>query len=351
MVIDVRPSGMYPAAAPCERPMTGNPYHPAAACLPHVFAAVGGGCVHEGPPLGLEPHGQAPVGRLRPARRPTWSGCPLGRGRVRAPGAPDGPAQRPRPRAVSAALGGMEGRPPGAGSAISARPRPRPLDLKAPGDRPCSPPGTPRLRAWPRRTRRSGCSGSRSSCPWTSASARVAVNVRKAPFGGMILDRGGDLGLVPDQGVICPGRRGGPDLGGGPDPGQPPAPGRLQRLHRGHAGPVPGPPACSRGLGPGKAAIRYIGAQEMVQVGEPVFTSGLDRIFPRGLLVGYVSDVRPPGRGNCTWRWVLAAPLDRLGLVLILPPPPADGDPAPGRAARAVPGTAREAAATKQVAK
>ena len=76
-----------------------------------------------------------------------------------------------------------------------------------------------------------------------------------------------------------------------------------------------------QGLGPGKAAIRYIGNQEVVQVGEPVYTSGLDRIFPRGLLVGYVSAVRPHDV-ELYVEVALAAPLDRLGLVLILPAHP-----------------------------
>jgi len=95
-----------------------------------------------------------------------------------------------------------------------------------------------------------------------------------------------------------------------------------------------------QGLGPGKAAIRYIGNQEVVQVGEPVFTSGLDRVFPRGLLVGYVSAVAPHDV-ELHVEVVLAAPLDRIGLVLILPahpqmeiqPPDAPPQAAPGKQA------------------
>jgi len=76
-----------------------------------------------------------------------------------------------------------------------------------------------------------------------------------------------------------------------------------------------------QGLGPGKAALRYIGSQEVVQVGEPVYTSGLDRNFPRGLLVGYVSSVRPRDV-ELQVEVAVAAPLDRVALVLILPPQP-----------------------------
>jgi rod shape-determining protein MreC len=162
--------------------------------------------------------------------------------------------------------------------------------------------------------------GLKKLLPLDFRAARVVVNVRKAPFGGMVLDRGADLGLVPDQGVICPEG----------------VVGRIWDVGRDQASLLPldaynastgvmlarsRATGVLQGLGPGKAGIRYIGNQEVVQVGEPVFTSGLDRIFPRGLLVGYVSDVRPRDV-ELHVEVVLAAPLDRLGLVLILPPHP-----------------------------
>lgn len=156
--------------------------------------------------------------------------------------------------------------------------------------------------------------------PLDFQAARVIVNVRKAPFGGMILDRGADAGLSPDQGVIAPegvvGRLW--DVGGTqasllPLDAYNASTGVM--LARSRATGV------LQGLGPGKAAIRYIGNQEVVQVGEPVFTSGLDRVFPRGLLVGYVTAVAPHDV-ELHVEVVLAAPLDRLGLVLVLPPHP-----------------------------
>jgi rod shape-determining protein MreC len=156
--------------------------------------------------------------------------------------------------------------------------------------------------------------------PLAFRAARVIVNVRKAPFGGMILDQGADAGLVPDQGVIAPegvvGRLW--DVGATQSSLLPldaynASTGVM--LARSRATGV------LQGLGPGKAAIRYIGNQEVVQVGEPVFTSGLDRVFPRGLLVGYVSAVAPHDV-ELHVEVVLAAPLDRVGLVLILPAHP-----------------------------
>ena len=179
--------------------------------------------------------------------------------------------------------------------------------------------------------------GLKKLLPLAFRAARVIVNVRKAPFGGMIIDEGGDAGLVPDQGVIAPegvvGRLW--DVGATQSSLLPldaynASTGVM--LARSRATGV------LQGLGPGKAAIRYIGNQEVVQVGEPVFTSGLDRVFPRGLLVGYVSAVQPHDV-ELHVEVVLAAPLDRIGLVLILPahpqmevqPPAGPPQAAPGK--------------------
>ena len=74
-----------------------------------------------------------------------------------------------------------------------------------------------------------------------------------------------------------------------------------------------------QGLGSGRALIRYVSNQEVVQAGEAVLTSGLDRVFPRGLLVGYAGR---GGQGDLELRVLvhLSAPLDRVNAVLVLPP-------------------------------
>lgn len=162
--------------------------------------------------------------------------------------------------------------------------------------------------------------GLKKQLPLDLKAARVIANVRKAPFGGMVIDQGGDLGLVPDQGVLCP--QG--------------VVGRLWAVGARQSSVLPldaynastavmlgrsRATGVLQGVGPGRAEIRYIGSQEVVQANEPVFTSGLDGVFPRGLLVGYVSAVHPEDvelRVEVT----LTAPLDRLNLVLILPPRP-----------------------------
>ena len=162
--------------------------------------------------------------------------------------------------------------------------------------------------------------GLKKLMPLEFRAARVISNVRTAPFGGMILDQGEEVGLTPDQGVLCPEG----------------VVGRIWDVSPNQASLLPldaynastgvmlarsRATGVLQGLGPGKAAIRYIGSQEVVQVGEPVYTSGLDRIFPRGLLVGYVSAVKSR-EVELHVEVVLAAPLDRIGVVLILPPHP-----------------------------
>ena len=162
--------------------------------------------------------------------------------------------------------------------------------------------------------------GLKKLMPLAFRSARVISNVRRAPFGGMILDQGEEAGLLPDQGVLCPEGVVGRIWEVGPNqasllPLDAYNASTGVMLARSRATGV------LQGLGPGKAAIRYIGSQEVVQVGEPVYTSGLDRIFPRGLLVGYVSAVKSR-EVELHVEVVLAAPLDRIGVVLILPPHP-----------------------------
>lgn len=162
--------------------------------------------------------------------------------------------------------------------------------------------------------------GLKRALPLETSGARVIANLRKAPFGGLVLDQGEDSGLVPDQGVICPEG----------------VVGRVWSVIHQQASVLPldsfnastgvmlarsRATGVLQGVGPGKAEIRYIGRQEVVQVGEPVFTSGLDRVFPRGLLVGYVSAVKPRDL-ELSLEVTLAAPLDRVHLVLILPPKP-----------------------------
>jgi rod shape-determining protein MreC len=162
--------------------------------------------------------------------------------------------------------------------------------------------------------------GLKQQIPLDLKGARVIFSTHPAAFGGLILDRGADLGLVPDQGVLVPEG----------------IVGRLWSVNATQSKilPVDAPNASVavmlmrsratgvlQGLGSGRALIRYLSNQEVVQVGEAVLTSGLDRVFPRGLLVGYVAEV---AQGDLELRVFvnLSAPLDRLDAVLLLPSQP-----------------------------
>ena len=162
--------------------------------------------------------------------------------------------------------------------------------------------------------------GLRRLIPLPLEAARVLFRTRPEPFGGLILDEGLDRGLVPDQGVLAPEGVVGRLWSVGPTqskvlPSDAPNASVAVMLARSRATGV------LQGLGAGRAVIRYLSNQEVVQPGEAVYTSGLDRVFPRGLLVGYVNQVH---KGDLVLQVTvqLAAPLDRVHLVLILPAQP-----------------------------
>jgi rod shape-determining protein MreC len=69
-------------------------------------------------------------------------------------------------------------------------------------------------------------------------------------------------------------------------------------------------------------ALKYVPARSDVVTGDRVVTSGLDRIYPKGLLVGHVARVGP---GSGLFQDILvapAAPFERLEAVVLLPPTP-----------------------------
>jgi rod shape-determining protein MreC len=163
--------------------------------------------------------------------------------------------------------------------------------------------------------------------PLEMKAARVLANTRNAPFGGILIDRGRDQDLKEDQGVIAPEG----------------VVGRIWQVSGTQSTVLPldafnastsvmlgrsRATGVLQGTGPGRAEIRYISSQEVVQTGEPVYTSGLDRVFPRGLLVGHVASVKPKDI-ELRIEVALAVPLDRLHLVLLLPAnPPLELQPA-----------------------
>jgi len=64
--------------------------------------------------------------------------------------------------------------------------------------------------------------------------------------------------------------------------------------------------------------IEYVGSSEEVVVGEKVLTSGLDQIYPKGLLVGYVTDSKPAKQVFQRVGVTLSANVSKLEEVLVL---------------------------------
>jgi len=168
--------------------------------------------------------------------------------------------------------------------------------------------------------------GLKAKLPLQTKAARVLVAPVGAPFGGLILDAGADAGFARDQGVIAPEGVVGRLWSVGATqsevlPADAPNASIAVMLARSRATGV------LQGVGSNRGEIRYLNNQEVVQPGEAVYTSGLDRVFPRGLLVGYVTNAKP-GELELQVEVAIAAPLRRLPAVLILPlPAPLESQP------------------------
>lgn len=80
-----------------------------------------------------------------------------------------------------------------------------------------------------------------------------------------------------------------------------------------------------RGRDNDRCELKNISTSEKVEVGESVVTTGLDRIYPKGLLVGTVESIEADP--NAPWHKIVvkpAAPVDRVEHVLVLLVEPKD---------------------------
>jgi rod shape-determining protein MreC len=73
-----------------------------------------------------------------------------------------------------------------------------------------------------------------------------------------------------------------------------------------------------KGAANGTTTLQYIMSDEPVKAGETVITSGGDRIFPKGLLVGTVASIEPGKDLFLNIRVIPSARLDRLEEVLVV---------------------------------
>ncbi len=74
------------------------------------------------------------------------------------------------------------------------------------------------------------------------------------------------------------------------------------------------------GMGERRCRLNYVAAEELVRIGDRVITSGMDGIFPKGLMVGVVSSVGPQRKGMLFHKLQLKTAVDfsKLENVLVI---------------------------------
>jgi len=139
--------------------------------------------------------------------------------------------------------------------------------------------------------------------PSRTVASRIIANAVGMNSNVVFVDRGGAAGIQPGMAVITPDGIVGKVIAVYPtasqvmllkDPSF--AAGVISEKYRVHG--------TLKGQGHGTLVVDYVPAELKVEVGEKFFTSGDDRIFPKGLPVGEVKVVRP-GR---SYKEILIAP-------------------------------------------
>jgi len=154
--------------------------------------------------------------------------------------------------------------------------------------------------------------------PYKSVAAQVIARSGNEFFNKIIIDKGRLAGIKLHQAVITPAGIVGRVVGVGPVAAQ------VQLLTDNYAG-VGAQLSESRaygevkGIGKAFCEMRNVSGLEPIKEGEAIITTGLDGIYPRGLLVGYVQEVGL-GSGAKSHRITVrpAAGLDGLQQVLVL---------------------------------
>jgi rod shape-determining protein MreC len=156
----------------------------------------------------------------------------------------------------------------------------------------------------------------RTQVPCSTVSAEVIGSSPGQGSNAVVIDKGADAGIRPDQGVITPEGVAGKIVTVYPHTAQvllisDPAAGAGALVEKSRAQGV------LKGQGAGLCRLEYIMNDEAVAPGDLVLSSGLDRVFPKGLKLGAVAKV---SRGNIYKQVVVrpAVPLDRLEEVLVV---------------------------------
>jgi rod shape-determining protein MreC len=163
----------------------------------------------------------------------------------------------------------------------------------------------------------------RARQPFQTLAAEVIASSPGGTSNALLIDKGGDAGLVPDMAVIAPEGVVGKILAVFPHTAQvllitDPASGAGSMLAQSHIQGV------LKGTGGNLCHLDYVMNEESVAPGEAVVTSGLDQIYPKGLPLGTVVRVE---EGNIYKEITVkpAAALDRLESVLVvLKPTPSE---------------------------
>ena len=156
----------------------------------------------------------------------------------------------------------------------------------------------------------------RSRLPYTTTSAEVIGSSPGQESNAVVIDKGADAGLRQDQAVITPGGVVGKIVTVYAHTSQvllisDPAAGAGALVEKTRAQGV------LKGQGSGMCRLDYIMNDDAVAAGDAVLTSGLDRVFPKGLVLGTVARVTS---GNIYKQVVVrpAVALDRLEEVLVV---------------------------------
>jgi rod shape-determining protein MreC len=166
----------------------------------------------------------------------------------------------------------------------------------------------------------------RTRLPYATASAEVIGSSPGQGSNAVVIDKGADAGLLPDEAVITPEGVAGKIVTVYPHTAQvilitDSAAGAGALIEKTRAQGV------LKGQGPGLCRLEYIMNDDAVAAGDSVLTSGLDRVFPKGLALGTVAKV---GSGNI-YKQVVVRPtvaLDRLEEVLVVTSKPVEEEAA-----------------------
>jgi rod shape-determining protein MreC len=156
----------------------------------------------------------------------------------------------------------------------------------------------------------------RTRLPYATVSAEVIGSSPGQGSNAVVIDKGSDSGLLPDEAVITPEGVAGKIVTVYPHTAQvllisDPAAGAGALIEKSRTQGV------LKGQGGGLCRLEYIMNNDGVAAGDVVLTSGLDRVFPKGLALGTVTKA---GSGNI-YKTVVVQPavaIDRLEEVLVV---------------------------------